>query len=71
MFCLFGCEIREAFSLIKMNYKDQMQEWLKNHPNATVEEAYEAGYQTCTDNWCHGKVALFEKCRELLKQIIE
>lgn len=54
-----------------MNYKDQMQEWLKNHPNATVEEAYEAGYQTCTDNWCHGKVALFEKCRELLKQIIE
>jgi hypothetical protein len=54
-----------------MNYKDQMKEWLKKHPNATVEEAWEAGYNTCTDNWCHGKVALFEKCREMLKQIIE
>lgn len=54
-----------------MSYKEQMQEWLKKHPNATVEEAWVAGYNTCTDNWCHGKVALFEKCRELLKQIIE
>lgn len=63
---------REAFlSVESMSYKEQMQEWLKKHPNATVEEAWVAGYNTCTDNWCHGKVALFEKCRELLKQIIE
>lgn len=54
-----------------MNYKEQMQVWLKSHPNATLEEAYEAGYMTCTNNWCHGKVALFEKCREMLKLIIE
>ena len=54
-----------------MNYKDQKKEWLASHPNATVEEAWEAGYMTSTDNWCQGKVALFEKCRELLKQIIE
>jgi hypothetical protein len=63
---------REVFlSVESMSYKEQMQEWLKKHPNATVEEAWVAGYNTCTDNWCHGKVALFEKCRELLKQIIE
>jgi len=63
---------REDFlSVESMSYKEQMQEWLKKHPNATVEEAWVAGYNTCTDNWCHGKVALFEKCRELLKQIIE
>lgn len=62
---------RTAFILKSMNYKDQKKEWLASHPNATVEEAWEAGYMTSTDNWCQGKVALFEKCRELLKQIIE
>jgi hypothetical protein len=32
--------------------KKQMEEWLKSHPRATLEEAWLAGYWTCTDNWC-------------------
>lgn len=64
-------KVGRLFNLIQMNYKEQMQDWLKNHPDATVEQAYEAGYKNSTLNWCHGKVALFEKCRELMKQIIE
>lgn len=35
-----------------MSYKDQKHEWLKKHPKATADEAYEAGYQQSTDNWC-------------------
>ncbi len=34
-----------------MNYKEQMQQWLEKHPNATIEEAWEAGYLQSTDNW--------------------
>ena len=32
--------------------KKQMKEWLDSHPDATPEEAWLAGYWTCTDNWC-------------------
>ena len=35
-----------------MNYKEQMQKWLRKHPKATAEEAWEAGYLTSTENWC-------------------
>lgn len=35
-----------------MNYKEQKAEWLRKHPKATAEEAYEAGYKQSTDNWC-------------------
>lgn len=35
-----------------MTYKQQMDIWLKKHPKATLEEAWEAGYWQCTDNWC-------------------
>ncbi len=35
-----------------MGYKDQLKEWLDEHPNATVAEAIEAGYWICCDNWC-------------------
>ena len=54
-----------------MSYKDQLKEWLSKHPNATVEEAIEAGYMISNNNWCHGKVEQMEKCIEMLKQIIE
>ena len=37
---------------INMTYKQQMQQWLRLHPNATAEEAWEAGYLTSTSNWC-------------------
>jgi len=33
-------------------YKDQLNEWLKAHPKAILEEAIEAGYWIATDNWC-------------------
>ena len=37
-----------------MSYIDQLNEWLKKHPNATDAEkkAWLDGYDTCTDNWC-------------------
>lgn len=37
----------------KMSYIDQREEWLRKHPNATLSEAWEAGYLTSTDNWCN------------------
>ncbi len=36
-----------------MNYKDQKKEWLNSHPNATIEDAWEAGYLQCSLNWCN------------------
>lgn len=53
-----------------MNYKEQMAEWIAKHPNATIEEAYQAGYEQSNINWCRGKVSLMEQCRDLMKQII-
>lgn len=35
-----------------MNYQQQMANWIKKHPKATIEEAYEAGYLQCSVNWC-------------------
>ena len=35
-----------------MSYKEQMEQWIRKHPKATVEEAFEAGYWQATDNWC-------------------
>jgi len=34
-----------------MNYKDQMKEWIAKHPQATIAQAWESGYLTCTNNW--------------------
>lgn len=36
-----------------MSYIEQMNEWLKAHPDATQKECYKAGYFQCTDNWCN------------------
>lgn len=38
-----------------MNYKSQMKIWLAKHPDATIEEAWEAGYLQSTTNWCNGE----------------
>lgn len=27
-------------------------EWIKKHPNATLKEAFVAGYWKSCDNWC-------------------
>lgn len=54
-----------------MSYKEQMAEWLSKHQDATLEEAWEAGYMICTNNWCQGKVELMAQCSELMKQIID
>jgi hypothetical protein len=35
-----------------MSYIDQKRQWLKDHPNATADEAYSAGYWQSCDNWC-------------------
>ena len=54
-----------------MGMKEKMVEWISKHPDATVEEAWTAGYFCSTDAWCHGKVELMDKCAEILKQIID
>lgn len=38
-----------------MSYLDDKRAWLEKHQDATLEEAWEAGYLQCTDNWCKGK----------------
>lgn len=38
-----------------MSYIQQRDEWLAEHPHATAEEAWEAGYLTSTANWCEQK----------------
>ena len=35
--------------------KEQMKKWLSEHPDCTPEEAWEAGYWQCCDNWCKQK----------------
>ena len=35
--------------------KEQLEKWLATHPEATLREAWLAGYWTCTDNWCTKK----------------
>lgn len=54
-----------------MNKKEMMQKWISENPNATIEDAWNAGYDCSTDAWCHGKVDMLDKIRELIKQIIE
>ena len=54
-----------------MNYKEQMKEWLREHQDATPEEAYEAGYMQSNLNWCHGKVDLLTKLKELINKLLE
>ena len=38
-----------------MGFKEQMAEWIAKHPEATLEEAWEAGYWQSCDNWCNRK----------------
>lgn len=38
-----------------MSYVEDMRKWLDEHPSATTEDAYRAGYFKCTENWCKGK----------------
>lgn len=54
-----------------MSCKEKMRAWLQEHPEATPEEAFEAGWYACTDAWCHGKREKFEKIVEYVKEIIE
>jgi hypothetical protein len=37
---------------MSVNYLQQRSAWLERHPDATIEEAWEAGYWQATDNWC-------------------
>ena len=38
-----------------MGYREQLKDWIKNNPDATLEEAWEAGYWQSCDNWCKRK----------------
>lgn len=50
---------------------EEMEKWLAGNPNATLREAFMAGWYGCTDAWCHGKRAQMEQVKELIKEILE
>ena len=54
-----------------MNYKEKYAEWAAEHPSATTEEAFTAGWMLCTEAWCHGKREKMDQVCELMKEIIE
>ena len=54
-----------------MGFREQMAEWIAKHPQATLEEAFEAGWFACSEAWCHGKREKMEQVCELMKEIIE
>lgn len=64
-------KIWKVFNLVRMGYKQQMAEWIAKHPQATIEEAFEAGWMLCTEAWCHGKREKMEQVCEFMKEIIE
>ena len=54
-----------------MSYKEQMKDWIQKHPEATPEQAFEAGWLLCTQSWCHGKREKMEKICEMMKEVIQ
>jgi hypothetical protein len=50
--------------------KEKMEIWLQENPDATLEEAFQAGWMLCTEAWCHGKREKMEHVCELLKDIL-
>ena len=50
--------------------KEKMEIWLQENPDATLEEAFQAGWMLCTEAWCHGKREKMEYVCELLKDIL-
>ena len=48
-----------------------MEIWLQENPDATLVDAFKAGWMLCTDAWCHGKREKMDKVCELMKEIIE
>ena len=54
-----------------MNYEEQMEKWLKEHPKATPREIFKAGWFACTDAWCHGKREKMEQVSIIIKDIID
>ena len=53
-----------------MNMNERMEEWLRSHPKATMEDAFRAGWLECSSAWCHGKREQMEQIIELMKEII-
>ena len=65
------CEDMEGFkNWLEMGFKEQMAEWIAKHPEATLEEAFVAGWFACTEAWCRGKREKMEQIVELMKEII-
>lgn len=50
--------------------REQMEKWLKENPDATLRDAFEAGWYGCTDAWCRGKREKMEECIGLMKELI-
>ena len=51
--------------------KEEMEIWLQENPDATLVDAFKAGWMLCTDAWCHSKREKMEQVCELMKEIIE
>lgn len=54
-----------------MGFKEKMAEWIAKHPEATLEEAFVAGWFACSEAWCHGKREKLEECITLMREIID
>ena len=54
----------------KMNYKEQMTEWIEKHPEATIQEAWEAGYLICCSNWCNRKRQVYTYLYKIVQSLI-
>lgn len=51
--------------------KEKMEKWLREHPDATLREAFEAGWYNCTEAWCRGKREKMEQVCEMIREIIK
>ena len=64
-------KIWKVKKLFRMGFKEKMAEWIAKHPQATLEEAFEAGWFACSEAWCHGKREKLEECITLMREIID
>lgn len=50
-----------------MSYHEQRKRWIRDHPKATIEDAWNAGYFQCSDNWCNKETFKKNKRNEICR----
>lgn len=49
---------------------ERMKQWIADHPDASVADAFKAGWFACTEAWCHGKREKMDQVAVLMREII-